>query len=232
MDPERPGGSTLATADHRIGGGPVNATRERILAAAAQILSRRGVAGTRLADIAAQAELRPPAVYYYFGSRTELIAEVMREGQRRVREHVAQCLAAAPPGTAVIDLIETAVEAHLRIELELSDFASAVTRNAGQLTPGIIESLQLESTAYHAIWRSLLERLAASGKLRAGLDIGIARMLVIGALNWTAEWWNPTLNSLDDLIRTAQSIIRNSLTDDDGVGTEIVRPGAAPSTRS
>ncbi|MGW4124964.1 TetR/AcrR family transcriptional regulator [Nocardia sp. NPDC004711] len=204
---------------------PNNATRERILAAAAHILSRRGVAGTRLADIAAHAELRAPAVYYYFRSRNELIAEVMREGQRRVREHVHHTITSVPPGTPVIELIDAAVEAHLRIELELSDFASAVTRNAGQLPPEIIESLRLESTAYHAIWRSLLEQLAASGRLRPGLDIGIARMLVIGALNWTAEWWNPDHGSLDNLVATAQSIVRSSVAVD---GDTLPRPHAHP----
>lgn len=195
MDPER----------------PMNATRERILAAAAHILSRRGVAGTRLADIAAHAELRAPAVYYYFRSRDELVAEVMREGQRRVREHVQHAITSTPPGAPAIELIDAAVAAHLRIELGMSDFASAVTRNAGQLPPQIIESMRLESTAYHATWRQLLERLAESGELRPGLDIGIARMLVIGALNWTTEWWNPEHDSLDVLIATAQSIVRNSL---------------------
>ncbi|MGY4101928.1 TetR/AcrR family transcriptional regulator [Nocardia sp. R16R-3T] len=210
---------------------PMNATRERILAAAAHILSRRGVAGTRLADIAAHAELRAPAVYYYFRSRNELIAEVMREGQRRVREHVHRAITSAPPGTPVIELIDAAVEAHLRIELELSDFASAVTRNAGQLPPEIIESLRLESTAYHAIWRSLLEQLAASGQLHAGLDIGIARMLVIGALNWTAEWWNPSNGSLDNLVATAQSIVRSSVAVDGATSPQLrTHPRGAPST--
>lgn len=189
----------------------MNATRERILAAAAHILSRRGVAGTRLADIAAEAQLRAPAVYYYFRSRDELIAEVMREGQRRVREHVQHAIESQPTDTPLIGLIDAAVEAHLRIELSLSDFASAVTRNAGQLPPAIADSLSLESAAYHAIWRRLLEQLAESGTLRPGLDIGIARMLVIGALNWTAEWWNPEHDSLDHLIATTQSIVRHSL---------------------
>jgi AcrR family transcriptional regulator len=189
----------------------MNATRERILAAAAYMLSRRGVAGARLSDIAAHAQLRTPAVYYYFRSRDELIAEVMREGQRRVRQHVQRAIAAHPPGTPITELIDAAVEAHLKVELELSDFASAVTRNTGQLPPEIRDSLREESTAYHAVWRALLEELASAGLLRPGLDIGIARMLVIGALNWTAEWWNPDQDSLEHLVTTAQSVIRHSL---------------------
>ncbi|WP_280341955.1 TetR/AcrR family transcriptional regulator [Nocardia neocaledoniensis] len=190
---------------------PSNATRERILVAAAYILSRRGVAGTRLSDIARRARLRTPAIYYYFRSRDDLIIEVMREGQRRVRTYVQRAIAAQAPDTSVSDLIVIAVEAHLRIELGLSDFASAVTRNAGQLPSASRELLREEGVAYHAIWEGLLERLAESGSLRPGLDIGIARLLVVGALNWTSEWWVPGGDSLDALIATAQSFVRDSL---------------------
>jgi AcrR family transcriptional regulator len=116
--------------------------------------------------------LRAPAVYYHFRSHDELVAEVMREGQRRVREHVEEAIAGAPPETPVIELIDAAVAAHLRIELGLSDFASAVTRNAGQLPPDIGESLHVASAAYHAIWRRLLERLAESRELRPGWTSG------------------------------------------------------------
>ncbi|MFE3000246.1 TetR/AcrR family transcriptional regulator [Nocardia sp. NPDC059246] len=208
------------TAD-RYSPAPMNATRDRILGAAAYVLSRRGVAGTRLADIAAHAQLRTPAVYYYFRSRDDLIEEVMREGQQRVRRHVEQAIAAQPPDIPALALLDAAVEAHLRIELDMSDFASAVTRNAGQLPPAMRDSLRQESAAYHALWRGLLERLGDAGALRPGLDIGIARMLVIGALNWTAEWWNPEQDSLEHLVATAQSIVRHSLSPSGGTRSRI-----------
>jgi hypothetical protein len=38
-----------------------------------------------------------------------------------------------------------------------------------------------------------------------------ARMMVLGALNWAAEWWNPRRGSLDTVVRTAQSLVRNGL---------------------
>src|SRR4051794_35543136 len=47
-------------------------TRERILDAAAHVLSRKGYAGTRLGNIAEQAQLQAPAIYYYWPSREEL----------------------------------------------------------------------------------------------------------------------------------------------------------------
>ena len=162
-------------------------TRERILAAAATALSRSGYSKTHLAEIARLARMQPPAVYYYFSSREDLIAAVMREGQRRVREHVSSCLAALHPEAPVADRVAAAVEAHLRVELELSDFATAVTRNAGQLPAHVRVELQEESEAFHDVWRSLLQEAVTDGTLRTGIDPSIGRMLVIGALNWATE---------------------------------------------
>jgi TetR/AcrR family transcriptional regulator, cholesterol catabolism regulator len=48
-----------------------------------------------------------------------------------------------------------------------------------------------------------------------------ARMLVLGALNWAAEWWNPRRGSLDAVVRTAQSLVRHGL----GPAGDAVAPG-------
>jgi len=186
-------------------------TRDRILAAAAHLLSRLGYAETTLSGIARQAGLRPPAIYYYFPSREELIAEVMETGQRLLREHVESALVAAPAGTEPMDRICVAVAAHLSVELHLSDFATAVTRNAGVLPAEIRARLRDEGRVYLTLWNDLLQAAYAAGAVRDDLDLPAARMLVIGALNWTAEWWNPDHGSLADVIRTAQSLVRHGL---------------------
>jgi AcrR family transcriptional regulator len=84
-------------------------TRERILDAAAHVLSRKGYAGTRLTDVADQAGLQAPAIYYYFPSREDLIEEVMWSGITRMHEHVRDVLAALPPDTDPMGRIDAAV---------------------------------------------------------------------------------------------------------------------------
>ncbi|WP_285711134.1 TetR/AcrR family transcriptional regulator, partial [Microtetraspora sp. NBRC 16547] len=145
-------------------------TRQRILNAAAHVLSRKGYAGTRLGDIADQAQLQAPAIYYYFGSREQLIEEVMWTGARRLREHLSETLNTLPAETTPMDRIAAAVEAHLHIELELSDFATAVIRNSGQI-PEHLHTRQLaEEAEYGKLWRNLLRDLDKAGELRPGLD--------------------------------------------------------------
>src|SRR2546423_4765464 len=159
-------------------------TRQRILDATAHVLSIKGYSGTRLADIAEHAQLQAPAIYYYFPSREDVIEEVMWSGIAGMRSHVRKVLVALPPDSGPLDRIEAAVEAHLRHELEISDYTRAAIRNAGQL-PEHIQTRQLaEANRYGDLWRGLISDAARAGALRADLDLRAARMLILGALNW------------------------------------------------
>ncbi|WP_445184701.1 TetR/AcrR family transcriptional regulator [Pseudonocardia sp. Cha107L01] len=186
-------------------------TRERLLDATATVLSRKGFAGTRMADIAELAEIQAPAIYYYYASREDLIEEVMFTGASAMREHLARVLQALPEGTSPADRISAAVDAHLRHELELSDYSTAIIRNANQLPPQVSRRALAEIAAYNDVWRGLVADLAAVGQLRADVEPATGRMLVLGALNWTAEWWDPSRGPLSELIRTAQSMVLHAL---------------------
>jgi TetR/AcrR family transcriptional regulator, cholesterol catabolism regulator len=185
-------------------------TRQRILDATAQVLSIKGYSGTRLSDIAEHAQVQAPAIYYYFPSREDVIEEVMWVGIARMRAHVKEVLARHADAKP-LDRIEAAVEAHLRHELEISDYTRAAIRNAGQL-PEKIQTRQLaEARKYAELWRSLIADAAAVGELRADLDPRAARLLILGALNWAVEWWNPRRGPLDVIVHTAQSLVRHGL---------------------
>lgn len=186
-------------------------TRGRILDAAAHVLSIKGYAGTRLSDVAEYAEIQAPAIYYYFTSREDLIEEVMFSGIAEMRKHLLEVLAALPPQTSALDRIMAAVEAHLRHELELSDYTTASIRNSGQV-PERLRTRQVEEEAgYNAIWSRLFDSAAADGQLRSDLDPRMAQALVLGSLNWTAEWWNPRRSSLELIVKNAQSLVRSGL---------------------
>ncbi|WP_405846700.1 TetR/AcrR family transcriptional regulator [Streptomyces sp. NBC_01518] len=206
-------------------------TRERILDAAAHVLSRKGYAGTRLSDVAEQAQIQAPAIYYYFSSREVLIEEVMWVGVARLREHVAEALDALPADTTPMDRVDAAVEEHLRYQLAISDFATAAIRNAGQVPEDIRTRQLAEEAKYGDIWRALIQDAQKAGELRADLEPRVARMLVLGALNWTTEWWNPRQGSLDVVVRTARSLVRH------GLGAPAVQeqgptpPSGTPRTR-
>lgn len=186
-------------------------TRARILDAAAHVLSSKGFAGTRLSDVAEHADIQAPAIYYYFGSREELIEEVMYCGVAELRKHVQDALNELPPETSPLDGIMVAVEAHLRHELEISDYATASIRNSGQI-PQHLRTRQLrEEASYGRVWRRLFDNALADGQIRADLDPRYAQLLVLGALNWAAEWRDSRRDAVDGIVANAQSLVRHGL---------------------
>jgi len=89
-------------------------TRQRILDAAAHVLSMKGYAGTRLSDVAEYAELQAPAIYYYFPSREELIEEVMWSGIAHMVKHLQSVLDEIPSDVSPLARRMIAIESHLR----------------------------------------------------------------------------------------------------------------------
>jgi AcrR family transcriptional regulator len=75
----------LGTADHR---------REQMLQAALEVISARGYADTRIADVAERAGVSPALVIYYFKTKDQLLTEAIRHyedswyrvGQARMAE--------------------------------------------------------------------------------------------------------------------------------------------------
>jgi AcrR family transcriptional regulator len=186
-------------------------TRQRILDAAARVLSVKGFAGTRLTDVAGHAEIQAPAIYYYFPSREDLIEEVMYCGINDMRRHLQNTLRALPPDTTPMDKIMAAVGAHLRHELELSEYTTASIRNSGQVPEHLRTRQKREETAYGRIWQRLFADAVATGEIRPDFDARFARLLVMGALNWAPEWWDSKRGSVDTVVDTARILVRNGL---------------------
>jgi AcrR family transcriptional regulator len=188
-----------------------NGTRKRILDAAAQVLSTKGYAGMRLSEVAEVAGLQAPAIYYYFPSREDLIEEVMWAGLADMRQHMADTLERLAPESTAMERIMVAVEAHLRHVLEISDYATASIRNAGQVPDGIKKRHLQEEKEYGEIWRRLISDAVDDGAIRSDLDPYVAQMLVLGSLSWAVEWWTPKRGSVQDVVANAQSFVHHAL---------------------
>lgn len=186
-------------------------TRGRILDATAYVLSIKGYAGTRLADVAEHAQVQAPAIYYHFPSRDDLIEEVIYAGIAEMRAQLHGVLDRLQPTTTPLDRILVAVETHLRHELEISHHTTAFIRNAGQIPERLRTRQRAEEIAYGRIWQQLFESARAAGQIRSDLDIHHAQLLVIGALSWAAEWFDPRRNSVESIVATAQHLVRHGL---------------------
>lgn len=188
-----------------------DATRQRILDATALVLSREGFSGTKLVDIANEAQLKIATLYYYYPSREALVEAVMVTGSEHVRLHTQQALDDLDPESSAVDRLCAAVESHLRYVLEISNYTQAVIRNTGQVPEHIRETLAQEIANYGRLWQRLVDDAAEGSIFKTRAQRRALRLLILGGLNWSVEWWNTTQISLDDLVYTSVMMTKATL---------------------
>ncbi|MDP6567374.1 MAG: TetR/AcrR family transcriptional regulator [Alphaproteobacteria bacterium] len=175
------------------------ASRRRILDAAAKMFRDKGYAATTLNDIARLARMRAASIYYHFESKDSLFAEVMDIGIDRIHDQVRRAVAALPDGASHRRKVHTAIETHLATLLKHSDYTAANIINFGLAPAPIRRRHRGRREAYGDYWRELLGAAQAAGAIRPGVDLSLFRLFVIGALNWSQEWYRPKGKSIAEL---------------------------------
>lgn len=174
-------------------------SRARILDAAAKTFRQKGYAATTLIEIARAAGMQAGSLYYHFGSKDELLEEVLDIGMRRVHEAVEESQERLPADSSHRDRIRVAVEAHLATLLKHDDYTSANIRIFGQVPEEVQQHHIRQRDAYAELWRRILTKAQKSGALRSDVDLGLVRMLLMGALNWSVEWYQPGRTSIQTI---------------------------------
>jgi len=185
-------------------------SRGQILDAAAAMLRRRGYGNTTLRAIADVAGIQAGSIYYHFASKDEIMDAVLERGVAAVYEAVRDQLAALPPpstGSDHLRRIETAVTAHLEALLSHGDYTSASIRTYGEVPEAFQQKAQPLHEAYVVLWQELLGAAQADGAIRADLDLSLLRTMLLGSLNWTVEWYDPTLRPVQDIARQAVDVL-------------------------
>jgi AcrR family transcriptional regulator len=164
-------------------------TRKRILDAAARLFRQKGYSEVTLDRIAAAAGTKAGSLYYYFRSREHLVQEVLALSMERTEVRVRARLAALPPQATFRDRIATAVREHLEQILLLDDYTVAFTRIIDQVPARVRRHAADSTRAYGRLWNELMRGAQKAGELRSDLDTSVSRMLLLGGMTWTLEWY-------------------------------------------
>ena len=165
-------------------------TRRRILDASAAAFRRDGYASVTLKEIAALAGLQAGSLYYHFDSKEEIVEEVLTVGVDGVFFATRAAVDALGPDAGPLARLRAAIAAHLEFVLAESDYAVANIRILSQVPRAIRQRHLKRQRRYGAYWRALFEAAASAGALRTELDLSVVRMLTLGALNWSVEWYD------------------------------------------
>lgn len=207
-------------------------SQKRVLDAAAKIFRDNGYAGTTMRMIADEADLKAGSIYYHYKSKDELISAVLDLGIHAVIDTVKAALEALPSDASGRQRVETAIRAHLSAIIDNGDYTLATRRVFGQVPEAIREKNQRLRHSYAAMWQEILTEAQKRGEFRSDTNLTLARLFILGALNWTVEWFKPGGRSIDEVARNFSAVVVDGLVAGSDTTIEAAPPQKKTATRT
>jgi len=161
--------------------------RGELLAVCAKLFREKGFDGTTIRDISSAARMHSGSPFYHFKTKQAMLVAVMEEGLAEGLRHSQEVFALKLPPAERFKLL---VRAHLGTILEDgNDFIPVLLYEIRSLSPANRRRIIALMDGYDALWQRMIDELEAAGLL-AG-DRHLARLFLLGALNWTAQWYRP-----------------------------------------
>lgn len=169
-------------------GPKVVARKREILRAAARVFRAKGVTGARMKDIAEELGAAVGNLYYYFRDKADLLAFCQEDGLAGLLDLTAR-VAALDLGPA--ERLALLIEGHVV--------------QVNEATPGALAHLEVEGASperranlnsgrarYEDVLRAVIEEGRARGIFRPEVDAKLATLAMLGAVNWTVRWYDPS----------------------------------------
>lgn len=163
-------------------------SREAVFAAATRLFGERGYAGTTIRDIAQTVGILPGSLYAHISSKEDLLLEIIEGG---VDRFVAAADAVAASGHPPEEALRAAIRGHLEIVAENPDRTLIVFHQWRFLSEDHQARLLEKRDHYEDFFLRTMKAGIADGTFDGMLNAKAAVLSILGALNWTPEWFSP-----------------------------------------
>ena len=166
---------------------------------AARLFRQRGFEAVTTRDIAAAAGMHSGSPLYHFETKGVLLFAIIQAGMQAAIASQDRLVFLAPESP--VAQLRALIRHHYEVLLGPdSDFIPVMLYEWRSLSEAQQSAITQLRQAYEAPWAPVLQTLAAQGALRA--DPGVARLMILGALNWSVQWFDPqgpaSLSTLTD----------------------------------
>jgi AcrR family transcriptional regulator len=164
------------------------ARREQILQGAAKVFSRKGYHASTVEEIAKELGLTKASIYYYVRDKSELLYQLYRRAMEALLESQKEIMARNDPPDQKLRAI---IEEYVRIAGDAHTMYSVVIlREHHALPPRQRKQIIAMRDEYEQNVRRCIEDGIEQGIFML-TDVKMAAYVVLGALNWIPNWYNP-----------------------------------------
>lgn len=187
---------------------------QTLLEHAARLFAEKGFGGTSLKDIADAMGLTRGAIYYYFPNKEALLSTLVEELTINAAKDIDawQAKTEGTPGERLAGLVRQRVNYVLQrgFKIRLLELAEAA------LPADLARRSRAAKRHILDVYTTIIREGVAEGEFRP-VDERIAAFGLIGMVNWTAWWFDPSRSrSADEVARELAGMAVRSLLKDGG----------------
>ena len=185
---------------------PDASRRNDLLRAAARLFVEKGFNATTTRDIAEAVGMRSGSPFYHFRSKQELLKAAIIGGLEAAYERLLAATAEVTDSTDAEPRLRAMIRAHLGNLLEGECPTPMLLGETRALDASDKAEIAAAFDRYQLPWQSVLNDLAASGKLPSAAPP--VRLLLFGMLNWAPQWYRADGPlSLDELTEACLALL-------------------------
>ncbi|MEK4425483.1 TetR/AcrR family transcriptional regulator [Solibacillus sp. FSL K6-1523] len=162
--------------------------KEQILLSAITIVNRRGYDGATMEEIAAEMLMTKGSLYYYFKNKGDLMYQCHKLVLAQATEELEEIL--LEEGSAE-HLLRKMVATHINYAVDEKETFNLIIEPKQMFNPEQIEPVLKLRKYYSNLFDQAIEKGVTSGEFHVKEPI-IVRMMILGAMNWIQQWYNPT----------------------------------------
>ena len=159
-----------------------------IVNVAMHLFGKQGFNGTSMRDIANAVGLLPGSLYAHIESKEALLLEIVADG-------IGRFLAAVEPHVASsgnpLDRLRKMIIAHVEVVADNPERSQVVFHQWRFLSPEYLPEAIERRKRYETCFVEVIEEGVKMGLIRSDLNHRIAVLSILGAMNWTPEWFSP-----------------------------------------
>lgn len=163
------------------------ARRGEVIDVAARVFHERGYRATTIRDIAAELGFTSAALYYYVGSKQDLLVEISEQAGARLLESLTRISSLEIP---VIERLRLLIHEHLELLIADRAIFSVMLQERSELPTEQLAELERGERSYSRLLRQMVAEGVANGELQVR-DVRVTTLALLGMLNWALRWYRP-----------------------------------------
>ncbi|MCH4084083.1 MAG: TetR/AcrR family transcriptional regulator [Olsenella sp.] len=185
------------------------ATRERIMTAAAELMTERGSTDFQMSEVSTRCHMSKGALYYYFSDKSELVEAVFSASGDELVEAIESVISESDTAKEALQNLAVALSRRMRTK---STIMLALTVEMSSMGGELFSTVSGQLSRIVGIIAGLLERGKREGSVREDVNVSVASVYLCGGLVGTAivsagSAWEPR----DDFSHTLMELMTHGV---------------------